>query len=281
MAASSQAATLSLYDFTGSVDTPTVFTGVTASDFTPADGIIGGPPTALFNGFSTTVPVNTPPANAAVPVRYVRGTAGSADTAAALTNGDYFTFTLAPTSGNQLSLQNFTVDISANGGAANADTAEYALFASTDGFASGDPSMSDILAPAASVTAPGSNAIPYTRYTVDLSEAAFQDLTGTVTFRLYVSNSSSSSVARFDDVTINGTVSAVPEPSGFVLLGLGAGVVAGVAAEKEGRRCAIEEAHGDSGAEVGDDSGKHCTRTCDALFKGAETDDTEGVESIL
>lgn len=217
----SHAATLSLYNFTGNSDTPIVSPGAAGSDLMPSAGITGGPPTALFNGFTTTAPANTPPSNASAPIRYVRGTAGSADTQAALANGDYFSFTLAPTAGSILNLQSFTIDISVNGGTTNADTAEFALFASGDGFSAGDPSMADILAPAASVTAPDMNALPYSRYTVDLSSAAFQNLTGTVTFRLYVSNSASASVARFDDVTINGTVSAVPEPGGPLLLALG------------------------------------------------------------
>lgn len=225
-AASSPAAILSIYGFTGSADTPTALAGVNASAFTPSDGIGGS--AGGTNGFSTVAVTNTAPAAATSPVRYVRGSSGSADTAAALENGDYFSFTLSPTSGNQLSLLNFTVDISANGtgtgGSATTNTAQFALFSSSDGFAAGTPLLGDILAPAASETALDGAALAYTRYTVDLSGEAFQNLTGTTTFRLYIANSSSAvgANARLDNVTVNGTVAAVPEPSALAFVSLGA-----------------------------------------------------------
>lgn len=58
---------------------------------------------------------------------------------------------------------------------------------------------------------------------VDLSgNAAFQNLTGPVTFRFYVfiSGVTSSRAVNFDDITINGSI--VPEPATLCLLGLGA-----------------------------------------------------------
>jgi hypothetical protein len=215
-------AVLSQYSFTGSSDAAAVLAGVTGGIFTPSAGITGGSAgdATLFNGFSTGATTNTAPAASSQPVRYVRGNSDSANTAAAITNGDYFSFTLAPTVGNQLSLQTLTIDISSNGSSI-ANTSEFALVSSFNGFSSGTVVLGDVIGTPGSVTAPGSAANAYIRYTVDLSGADYQNLTGTTTFRLYVSSSNNAGVARLDNVIINGTVLPVPEPSALALAGLG------------------------------------------------------------
>lgn len=56
---------------------------------------------------------------------------------------------------------------------------------------------------------------------VDLSGAAYQGLTGAVTFNFYAGGTGSGDI-DIDTIIVNGTVAAVPEPSGVALLGLGA-----------------------------------------------------------
>ena len=57
--------------------------------------------------------------------------------------------------------------------------------------------------------------------TVDLSGASYQGLGGTVTFNFYAGGTGSGDI-DIDTIVVNGSVAAVPEPSGVALLGLGA-----------------------------------------------------------
>jgi len=96
---------------------------------------------------------------------------------------------------------------------------------SFNGFTPDSVTTADVIGTAASITSPDSAALSYTRYTIDLSGAAYQGLTSTTTFRLYVSNSNNQGVARLDNVIVNGSV--IPEPSA-ALLGM-VGMVTGLA----------------------------------------------------
>ena len=57
--------------------------------------------------------------------------------------------------------------------------------------------------------------------TIDLSGAAYQGLTGTVTLNFYAGGTGSGDI-DIDTIILNGTITPVPEPSGVALLGLGA-----------------------------------------------------------
>ena len=67
--------------------------------------------------------------------------------------------------------------------------------------------------------------------TVDLSDPAYQSISSTVTFRIYVYDGNLTSATRLvalDNVVLNGTVSvpSVPEPSTYALLTGIAGLLA-------------------------------------------------------
>jgi hypothetical protein len=55
---------------------------------------------------------------------------------------------------------------------------------------------------------------------ISLSSSEYQGLTGTITFRIYAYDDSDSTgdMDRLDNVVLNGTLSAIPEPSSFALL---------------------------------------------------------------
>lgn len=171
------------------------------------------------NGFSTTtIPGNTLPSNATVPVRFVRGSVTATNQTGALNGDDYFKFTLTPDASFQANLTDLFFDFSGNGASSDPTTNTISFFvrSSVNSYASN-------IGGTASVTKDGNTAATYQRHSVDLSAAEFQGLTSDVEFRLYIyqTSSSSSDVARFDNLTLNGNVVAVPEPSVAILAGLG------------------------------------------------------------
>jgi hypothetical protein len=138
----------------------------------------------------------------------------------------YFSFTVTPTAGNAILYTSLSMDFGYDMNIAAAGTImRYDLFYSTDGvnfFQQGT---------ASSVTGTD-NAYAITN---DLTKSftgnpAFASpLTGTVTFQLRFADSNSSSASKrlfLDDIKLNGTVSAVPEPSIVLLVASGLGLLA-------------------------------------------------------
>ena len=135
----------------------------------------------------------------------------SASLSTALAGNDYFSFSFAVDTGYSVTLSSITLKMFATtNGPTNA-----ALFSSVGGFASTDVAIQ--LWP---LTGNANN-----DQTITLSSSAFANLTGTTEFRLYAygSGTASTDKLRFrnltgNDLTLTGTVSAVPEPSVYASL---------------------------------------------------------------
>jgi hypothetical protein len=129
---------------------------------------------------------------------------GAANTAAlAVASGDIATFTI--TSPSLMNLTSLTLD-GAYGQFANA--AGYAVESSVDGFSS-------ILSTADFAT----QAPTFTTETIDLSGASFQGLS-TITFEIFGYAHNSGQI-QYDNITVNGALTAVPEPNALALMGTG------------------------------------------------------------
>jgi hypothetical protein len=134
----------------------------------------------------------------------------SANATEAVTNNKYFQFTLTPTANTDVDLTSLVFDV-ARGGAGT--PRGYAVRSSADNFGA-NLATADIL-----TVRPD-----YTPVTVDLSSAAFQNiqnLTGGLTFRIYSYSPNGGASVDYDNITLNGTAVAVPEPVGLALLALG------------------------------------------------------------
>jgi hypothetical protein len=212
LTAASDAAVLAQYNFTGSSDATS---DADANSLATSLGIgtLGTEFGALGtnHGFSTATVVNSGSATASSPVRFVRNDFTAGVEATAITNNDYFKFTLTPGATFQANLTSLFFDYSANGSGTLENTASFFVRSSADGFAAN-------VGTTASATITGSAAADYQRQTIDLSGAAFQNLTAPIEFRVYVTNSGVG-VARLDNLTLNGDIAAIPEPSSLALLG--------------------------------------------------------------
>lgn len=137
-----------------------------------------------------------------IPVAATAATEGSAHD-----DGDYLTITITPAAGYQLNLTDLTADFGAT-----YDTAGrgYGLRTSVNGYGSSVASVTQ----AANTGAAGT----YYPGSISLSGAAFQGLTGSVTLRITVFDSASSASNRnfFDNIVVNGTVTAIPESSSLL-----------------------------------------------------------------
>ena len=155
-------------------------------------------------------------------------TGGSSDLSlgAALAEATYFSLTLTPDLGQALTISSLSFDCFA--GTAGPSDRRLFLFSNKVGYTSGDLLFGAGTADTPGGTFPGSPIIPYNTATsdqnffIDLSgNSAFANITDSVTFRIYLRTPTVSQNLAFDNLTVNGTVIVVPEPSSLVLLGIG------------------------------------------------------------
>lgn len=133
----------------------------------------------------------------------------STTAADAVSNNQYFQFTVAANLGYALNLSDLTFD-AASGGTSN--PRGWVLRSNIDGFGA------DIATAAIPTIQPA-----FTPFSIDLTGAAYQGLASPVTFRIYGYAPSAPGVGIFyDNLTLNGEV--VPLPSAILMLlgGLGA-----------------------------------------------------------
>jgi hypothetical protein len=143
--------------------------------------------------------------------------AGSAqtDVLGVLADSTYFSFTLTPDAGKSISIDSISFDGAA--GTAEPSDRQFYLLSDKTTYTSGN-----VLSSASTVT--GSPLLPYNTTTFDQNfsvtlsgNSAFQNITDSVTFRLYIATPTNSQNIGFDDITVNGSV--IPEPGSYALLG--------------------------------------------------------------
>ncbi|MFT3990742.1 MAG: hypothetical protein QM680_04970 [Luteolibacter sp.] len=215
------AAVLATYEFTGgSVSTTGVDPGITISTFHTSGGLGS---VSYANGYADASTAN------------IAGTAGSPGSlSASITAGDYYEFTITPDSGSSITFDNLTflaAYFNAAGGSVGDSYATtsitYYLMADIIGFTAADVIGSATKTGLQNVTtwAAAAAAGNVQSLSIDIANSAFasdfENITGPVTFRLYVSDTNASGRnAAIDSVALNGIV-AVPEPSAALLGGLG------------------------------------------------------------
>lgn len=131
-------------------------------------------------------------------------------TADAIDISKYFEFAVAPKSGYVLDLTNITFQAASN----TTGNQKFEVRYSFDGFANSFTAGSGTTNAAAAFT--------YDNFSFNLldANAGANETTGTTTFRFYNYNSGGVNPATYDNITVNGAVSAVPEPASLGLLGV-------------------------------------------------------------
>ena len=154
-------------------------------------------------------------------------------TALAITNNEYFSFTITPNAGLVLNLDSisFSMQVGITLTTATQDTT-YALFSSVNGFSIGSVISSNTYTENSDGNASTSSLDSFVNTgTIALTGSAYDNVTGQVEFRIYLSDGGSNNAApliKIDDVILNGTTAPIPEPSTYAMMGLGAAMLVGI-----------------------------------------------------
>ena len=203
-----QTVVIASFEFTGTsaaeVSPTTEYAGVSASDFS----------SPVFT-FST----NTNNLQTADGLGLADGSGN--DMAGAVTTQQYFTFTITADSGYAFDLDNLTFDI----GRGLRGAEDYAVRSSVDSYVDNIVFADDEI----DQTPAGQD--------INLYDSAYNGLTS-IGFRIYLddrrNNSASASETFIDNVVLNGTVSAIPEPSAYAAI-LGCLALAILIVRRKGR----------------------------------------------
>jgi hypothetical protein len=148
---------------------------------------------------------NPTPEYSTQPVLRVNPLGNATSAATAVTNNVYFSFTVSPAIEAFMDLSSLTFNTARGGGSTPRG---FAVRSSLDNF---NTNLFTLDVPTQRPT--------FTPVNVDLS--AFPETNRPVTFRIYTYAPLTGNTIEFDDITLNGTVTLVPEPTGLCLLGLG------------------------------------------------------------
>lgn len=202
-----QADVVALYPFTGSSLASTDANAQSAaSAIAPGSGLTDTTRFATVGNPAPALRVNT-------------DETGGDTFATAITAGDYFTFTLSPTSGYRFVFQNFTVDLATS---ATTFTTNVRLQASING--------------AAFVNVDTVNNFSNTTFTTQNFDLTFGNNVAaiqngaSVLLRVVVFDDANNANAytAFDNITVNATLQQIPEPGTTALLALGATTAGGM-----------------------------------------------------
>lgn len=199
-AMSSQGAILAKYSFDSS----------SMSSFDDDAGNLTSTASSLSNGAGVTS-INSSTGNPA-PGRAIPGSETASNTeAGAVDADDYLQFTLTPAAGYQLNLTTLSLDF---GSSYNTQPRGFAIRSSLDGYTGTIYNLS--------LPANSDSTSAVFNYSTSLGAAQYQNLTDPVTFRIYAFDNATgtTSYLRFDNITLEGAVTAVPEPTGALLLGV-------------------------------------------------------------
>jgi len=144
---------------------------------------------------------------------YAQASGTPSDETSSFTDGAYFEFTVTPQSGYALDLSSLTFDTIFNGSDTWAAVqGSFVVRSSIDGFSTNISST---------FVENYQTGASFTSRSVDLTGFEFQNITGSVDFRIYLYDNSTATgrYLRVGNVELNGTVNAIPEPShaAFVL----------------------------------------------------------------
>lgn len=135
----------------------------------------------------------------------------STSLASAIAANQYLSFTLTPSAGHAVSISSLSF---LTGVSAAVSNFHGELLSSATGFASGNAlhsySFSSTTAPLQSITLSGHSALQNATSAIEFRIYGWRDTTGTSTFRIRSLSG--------NDLVINGSVSAVPEPSTYAVL---------------------------------------------------------------
>ena len=205
----SQAAELLRYNFGTPGSESTV---ETAPAFAPTIFGTGLTATPVRDPMSTVgIEISSAPAGATIPPNapFLRldPQGSSTSAAAAIAGNKYFEFTLTPEAGYQFTLDSIAFDVTRGGGSTPRG---YVLRSSVDNFTA-DLAGGDL-----------TTARPtYTPVSVTLG-STYADLTTPVTFRFYNYAPAAGNSIDYDNISLSGTITAVPEPGTLALGALGA-----------------------------------------------------------
>ncbi len=210
---SAHAAVIAQYDFEADLNASTADSNVTAGTITSGAGISG----SGESGRSGTTNSFYARASATSTSSISVGTAIAAD--------DYFSVTIGADSGYYIDLESITLDYGYTRDGVSFGEKEFKayVFSSYTGFVD----AGDILGSESIETTVDDNSVQYPggspSLTVDLSAYSYVWSGGDIEFRIYLGDTTNgvAYIHRVDNVTLNGTVAVVPEPSSTALLGLG------------------------------------------------------------
>jgi len=132
----------------------------------------------------------------------------------AVTNNEYLSFSVTPGANYALDFTSLTFQMRSNN--LNNGAEHYAVFSSIGGFSSTSNTVNDAIA-IGSISTAGT----YELKTINLS--SLTGITSATEFRIYMYGADApySGFTGFDNITLNGELLPVPEPSSTALLGLG------------------------------------------------------------
>lgn len=162
---------------------------VSLAPSTTATGVTGS---TLTNESLNSFTVGSAGGYATEPVVLAGPASGATSVAAAVTASSNFFLSITPQSGKKISLTTLTFNIARGGSAVPRG---YAVRSSLDGYTA-NLATADV----------STQRFTFTAVSVDLSGSGFQNLTSSVTFKVYLYAPSVGNLLDIDDLIVNGTV---------------------------------------------------------------------------